>query len=92
VAEQRRHERYPIDVEVEITEPAIGRVVVVTRDMSDGGVFLRVAPGQGRPALGSEITLRVTQTLGGEEPPLVRGRVVRATDDGIGVAFLDPGP
>jgi hypothetical protein len=91
VADQRRHERYPIDVEVEITEPAIGRVVVVTRDMSDGGVFLRLAPDQARPALGAEITLRLNHSLDGEEPPLVRGRVVRATDDGIGVAFLAAG-
>jgi hypothetical protein len=87
VRENRRHERVPIAVEVEMVDPAIGKLIVNTKDISDGGLFLRLAH-KPWPQVGSVVTVRVNEQLGGEDPPLLRARVVRETHDGVGVEFI----
>lgn len=87
---RRRHERYPLSVEVEITDPGLGRFVVTSKDLSESGVFLRV-PADKRPALGLVVHVRIHGDVGGEEPPIVPARVVRVTADGVGLAFVDFG-
>jgi hypothetical protein len=86
--ERRRHERYPLTVEVELTDSSLGKIVVTSRDVSDSGVFLRIPVGS-RPAVGTVVRLRVHGAVGGEDPPLVTARVVREVAEGIGLEFLD---
>lgn len=87
--EKRRHVRIEVPMPVEVTHPALGTVELVTADLSDSGVFLKCAPEQ-CPELGDEITIKVKGGVlgGGDEPPLVPARVVRVTDEGMGVEFL----
>jgi hypothetical protein len=85
--DKRRHERVPVTVEVELVDPAIGKLVVNTKDLSDGGLFLRLGP-KPWPGVGSTVTVRLNQLLGGAEPPLLKARVVRETDEGVGLEFL----
>lgn len=91
VREKRRFERYPISLEVELSYPSLpgmGKLVLQTKDMSDGGVFL-FCSGEARPAIGTELLLKLTGTLNGEAPPTVKVKVARITDEGVGLQFLD---
>lgn len=84
---KRRHERYPLTVEVELVDPATGKSVVQTKDLSDGGLFLRLGA-KPWPSIGAVVTVRVRETGDGAAPPLLRARVVRVTAEGIGLEFL----
>ena len=91
--EQRRHERYPIIVEVEVTLPGLfwkQRRRFHTRDMSDGGVFLE-ADGKVLPPPGTAITVQVVSSADGETNPVVPARVVRVLSDGMAVTFVKSG-
>lgn len=87
VHNKRRHERYPVTVEVELVDPAIGRSIVQTKDLSDGGLFLRLGA-KPWPRVGALVTVRVIETGDVAAPPLLRARVVRMTAEGIGLEFL----
>jgi hypothetical protein len=87
---RRRHERYPLFVEVELVDPQLGRFVVNSKDLSESGLFLRV-PADKRPAIGRAVRVRIHGDVGGEEPPIVPARVVRITAEGIGLEFVDFG-
>jgi hypothetical protein len=87
VHNKRRHERYPVTIEVELVDPAIGTLIVQTKDLSDGGLFLRLGA-RPWPRIGAVVTVRVKETGDGATPPLLRARVVRMTAEGIGVEFL----
>jgi hypothetical protein len=91
--ENRRFERYPIEVEVEVVVPRPLRDhkrLMRTRDMSHGGLFI-ATDGDPLPPMGSELRVRVIrEESAAEEPmPVVRARVVRVSDEGMAVAFQD---
>jgi hypothetical protein len=86
--ENRQFERFTLSVEVEMTYSGSGKMLLNTRDVSTGGVFLHMQ-GPCVPPLGSELMLKLTGLVAGEEPSTVRVRVVRVTSDGIGLEFLD---
>jgi hypothetical protein len=85
--EKRRHERFPIVVEVKVEYPELGVFVANARDMSDGGVFLHFGGNPRRPVVGTEVTLQLARMPDGSEPPRVHGHVVRVTDDGFAIEF-----
>ena len=86
--ENRQFERFTLSVEVEMTYSGTGKMILNTRDISTGGVFLHIQ-GKSIPPIGSELLLKLTGMVAGEEPSTVRVKVVRVTDDGIGLEFLD---
>ncbi|HJW81767.1 MAG TPA: PilZ domain-containing protein [Acidiferrobacterales bacterium] len=88
--ENRRDERYPISVEVEVMIPGFWkkrRQMLRTRDMSNSGVFLE-SGNQPCPPVGAELEVRISGPVGGEAPPVVRARVVRVSGDGMAVVFI----
>jgi hypothetical protein len=88
--ENRRHERYPISVEVEVMIPGFWSKrtrMLHTRDMSDSGVFL-VCDARSCPPVGAEVQVRVIGPGDGEVLPRVRARVVRVGSDGMAVTFI----
>ncbi|MHB8257854.1 MAG: PilZ domain-containing protein [Acidiferrobacterales bacterium] len=87
MSENRRHERYAMSLEVEVFYAETGKLTLNTKDISDGGVFLYM-PGQARPSVGTIMNLKLRGLLGGEEPPTVKVKVVRVTDDGVGLQFI----
>ena len=84
--EKREHPRNPLSVKVRISHPTIGTVVVSTRDLSDGGVFL-VTDGSKLPPLGSVVDGQVQGPM--ENPPVVKMKIVRIESGGIGLAFCN---
>jgi hypothetical protein len=92
--EHRQHERFPIEVEVEVVLPKkllfSEKRRMRTRDMSQGGLFLET-DGRPSPPVGAELRVRVINDDPGAEPmPVVRARVVRVNKDGMAVSFLEP--
>ena len=89
-AENRKHLRIGLIVEIELTLPNKDLVNVRTRNISDGGLYLFLDEVEELPPLGTEVTVRLKNQLGdGEEPPTNRAKVVRHEDDGVGLEFLE---
>jgi hypothetical protein len=86
--DNRKFERFTLSVEVELTYSGTGKMILNTKDVSTGGVFLQMQ-GKPIPPLGSELLIKLAGLVGGEEPSTVRVKVVRVTDEGIGLEFLD---
>jgi len=89
--DKRQYQRLPVAMTVEVMLPAGGKQVLRTRDISEGGVFLECEDELQALGVGTELYLTVTLSLEGDAPPTVKARVVRATDEGIGVRF-EKGP
>lgn len=61
---------------------------LTTRDLSHGGAFI-VKGDAPLPPVGAIVTVKAEKPEGdGAEPPVIRARVVRKTEDGIGVQFI----
>ena len=86
-SDQRNFARIPVPMDIEVRMDGAEMVLLVTVDISNGGAFIKAEPQQ-CPAIGTELSLRVKGQLGGEEPPTVQARVVRITNEGMGVEFL----
>lgn len=86
--ERRRHERKVIRLEAELVEPGVGRVSVYTNDLSEGGAFVLV-PRHRRPPVGASVKIRLAGTPWHEGEVIFTARVVRVTDEGIGLQFYD---
>ena len=87
--ENRRHERFPITVEVEVMIPGFWKTrrrMLRTRDMSDSGVFLE-CEGSSCPPVNTRVQVRVIRPGDGEMLPRVKARVVRVDRDGMAVTF-----
>lgn len=83
---QRRHQRLPVNFEVELTHAVLGTQILRTRNISDGGVFLAT---NNPPSLGDLVQVRLRGSLGGnEEPPTLTMKVVRLEDEGCGLEFV----
>jgi hypothetical protein len=87
--ERRQHMRIEVPMPVLVTHHALGTYELITVDICDNGIFLKAEPDQ-CPAVGDEVTLQLKSGIlgDGEEPPLVRARVVRVTEAGMGIQFL----
>lgn len=83
--EHRNSQRTPFKSRIRITHPIQGTFETVTRDLSDRGVFVLL--GDAMLEAGVEVEGQVLD-LPGPEAPVVRMKVVRKEDDGVGLEFL----
>lgn len=87
--DQRRHKRYDIIMEVELTYPDGEKQLGKTKNISEGGLFL-VLHSETIPPLGEMVYVHKTQ---GQqiniELPSNEAIVVHKDDNGIGLAFVD---
>ena len=90
-AENRKHLRIGLIVDIELTLPGTEAVNVRTRNISDGGLYLILDDIDiDLPPVDTEVKVRLKNQLGdGEEPPVNRAKVVRHEPDGIGLVFLE---
>ena len=85
--EKRQHER------VEVSRKAVVSVdghetTVETRDLSEGGAFLKRGSSP-LPTEGTELYVDIFPENPDEEQMIARARVVRVTEEGIGIVFLE---
>lgn len=86
--ERRRHPRKVVHLQAEIVQPALGRVKAYTQDLSAGGAFVLVAP-EHCPPVGSTVIIRLPGVLGSDAESVFNARVVRVTEQGMGLEFFD---
>lgn len=87
--EKRISERREISLSIEILDPPhLGKVALVTRDLSKHGAFILLDKDK-CPPVGRIVSLRVPGNLWGEKLSTVSARVVRVTEEGMGLQFLD---
>ena len=86
---ERMHDdgvKAPLDIKV--TWPAMQQVKrATTKDFSDGGAFVHVAFDP-RPPVDAEMHLQLNGSVLGKEPPVLKARVVRVTDEGVAFRFV----
>jgi len=87
--ERREQDRQEVSLSVEIIDPPnLGKVQLRTRDLSKKGAFILLSRDKCLP-VGRVLSLRMPGILWGEETSTVSARVVRLTEEGMGVQFLD---
>lgn len=84
--EQRRHLRTPLSCRIKIVHETIGELMVKTRDISDGGVFVIIDP-ENIPTVGTVVTGQVQGLM--DDAPVLAMEVVRIESEGIGLRFID---
>jgi len=83
--EQRRHPRTALALEVKISHESMESIVLVTRDISESGIFI-VTDDTEMPPIGAVVQGQVQGEI--EDPPTVKMEVMRIEPDGIGLRFL----
>lgn len=85
---QRHSPRIPIKIEVEFNHPGTGTITLMTKDISDSGIFIKMEQQQ-QPPLGTTARVRLKNKFeDGEEPPVLEMEVVRQSTTGIGLKFI----
>ncbi|HIO14731.1 MAG TPA: PilZ domain-containing protein [Chromatiales bacterium] len=83
---RRRYLRFPMAAQVEIVQPGHGTLYLTARDMNQVSAFFEAHKDE-TPAIGGVIFPRIEDASDAHRPDIIKARVVRQTDDGIGVHF-----
>jgi hypothetical protein len=87
--ERRDEGRQVVSLSVEILDPPhLGKVKLHTRDLSKTGAFILLSREQCLP-VGRVVSVRMSGALWGEKFSTMSARVVRVTDEGMALQFLD---
>lgn len=84
-ANQRRHQRTTLRCKFKIWHDSIGEMMVSTRDISDGGLFL-IMDEANIPPIGTILRGQVQGLM--DDAPIVVMEVVRVEAGGIGLRFI----
>lgn len=87
--EKRRHGRRSEALRMSLESATGIRRTLVARDVSEGGIFL-LALNPDQLPVGTEVTLWPAKVAGGAQPQIIKGRVVRVSDQGMGIEFTEP--
>ncbi|MFT6390092.1 MAG: hypothetical protein ACJAUP_003493 [Cellvibrionaceae bacterium] len=82
----RQHLRHTISVSLKITHETIDEIIVETKNISDGGLFVVVNPNK-MPPMGTIVKGQVQGMV--EESPVVEMEVVRVANHGIGLKYIN---
>ncbi len=82
---KREHNRTPLKVQLRIDHPLHGQMLVMTRDISDSGVFVVIDDAQRLLQIGERVSGQV-QGLP-IEAPVVQMEVVRFEPSGVALIF-----
>ncbi|UCH54216.1 MAG: PilZ domain-containing protein [Pseudomonadota bacterium] len=87
-AERREHERRIVSLPVHIIHPDIGQATLFTKDLSVSGAFVKL-PRDKCPPVGTIVGIRFLGNAPEVADSVVNARVVRVTDEGMGLRFFD---
>ncbi|WP_263143660.1 PilZ domain-containing protein [Pseudomonas sp. RIT-PI-AD] len=82
---QREHPRIPMKCRIKIVHPSFGELIAQTRDLSDGGVYIRDASLAALP-LGTRVTGQVQDLP--MDAPVLQLEIMRVDADGAGLRFV----
>jgi hypothetical protein len=85
---QRQFPRKNINIEVELNFLEDDLKTVITRDISQGGLYIQLDNPDYYP-MGEMINLRFKNPLSNNEETIKDGVIVRHADDGIAIAFIE---
>ena len=85
MSDKRGSPRTAFNAKVKVMHTSIGESVFMTRDISDGGIFVLV-DGQEFPPIGSSVQVQVQGMP--IAAPIVEMVIVRKGSDGYGLQFL----
>jgi hypothetical protein len=83
--DKRCDHRTPMKVQVKVSHPSIGDIIVPTRDISDGGIFL-LTENIDVPPIGTIVQGQVQGMH--VEGPILNLEIVRMEPAGIGLKFV----
>jgi len=86
MSNQRQHPRTPIKCRIKICHPSFGELVAQTRDLSDGGVYVK-HPDLAGLAQGTRVTGQVQDLP--IEAPVLQMEVMRVDGEGAGLRFVE---
>ena len=84
--DQRQYVRTPFACCIKISHDSVGELLVKTRDISDGGVFVVLEP-DNIPQIGTRLTGQVQGLM--EDAPVLMMEVVRIEPAGVGLRFVE---
>lgn len=84
--EKRQYIRTRVTLTTKINHPVLGSITLLTRDISDRGMYL-IVDGTPLPLIGDIVDMQVVGIV--EKPPVCRMKVVRLENDGIGLMLCD---
>lgn len=87
-SEDRKFPRTPVKLKVCLIISEAGEILAVTRDISDGGLFILLDV-EKIPDIGKAVNVQVQGLPNGMEAPWVKMQVVRTETDGIGLRMVD---
>ena len=86
--QEQRAPRVKVKLELEFSHQSTGTIFLKTSDISDTGIFIYLNP-EKQPPLGAFAQVKLnTNFEDGEEPPELEVKVVRQTEDGVGLLFI----
>lgn len=85
---KRVHIRNKLRAEVKLSHPEVGDLTLHTGDISESGAYI-LAEGNDLPAVGEVVEVQVQGLGDGGSGPLVKMRVVRFDNEGIGLQFVN---
>lgn len=86
--ERRQYDRSFLESELRVIHTSFGSVILTSRDWSTGGLYL-YTKGTDIPIPPRNSIIDVQTLVFGEDAPIVKARVLRIDDEGIGVMFCD---
>lgn len=84
--DNRQHSRHPIAVSIKISHESINEIILETKDVSDGGLFVVVSPDK-MPPIGALVKGQVQGMV--EESPIIEMKIVRLANDGVGLQYMN---
>ncbi len=88
VNNKRVHIRNKLRAEIKLSHPQVGDLTLHTGDISESGAYI-LAEGNDLPAVGEVVEVQVQGLGGGGSGPLLKMRVVRLDNEGIGLQFIN---
>ena len=86
----RKHPRKDIDLEIELSYPDAEPVIVHTRDISDGGMFLILEGVEKPPVIGELVHVKlVGESAKKETLPESAAVIVHKDAVGVGLAYVE---
>lgn len=87
--DDRASARIQLPFEVEVSHPSLGKIRSVARDISEGGIFVRLSPTGLRVSAKVKVTVLNAALVESSATPTIDMEVARVTEEGLGLKFAN---